>query len=201
MEEWETVVLECWRRGQGRSAVGPGPVEDHLAHARALAGHLRPDEATGIDVGTGAGVPGLALAGYLPHMSWVLLDAARRRISLVQEAVAALGWGDRVVAVHGRAEDAGVVPHRSFDVVVARLFGPPAVTAECAAPLVRPGGRVLVTEPPGSGARWSPAGLAPLGLTVGERLRSPSVQELCASGEPEERFPRKPGVARKRPLF
>ncbi|WP_436794054.1 16S rRNA (guanine(527)-N(7))-methyltransferase RsmG [Actinospongicola halichondriae] len=201
MEPWETTVLACWARGQDRSAVGPGPLEEHLAHAKALAAHFRPDEASGLDVGTGAGVPGLALAGYLPEMRWVLLDAARRRIVVVQEAIDALGWNDRVTAVHGRAEDRRLLPPRSFDVVVARLFGPPAVTAECAAPLVRHGGRVLVTEPPDAEARWSTDGLAPLGLSLGERSASPSMQELRATGDPETRFPRKAGVARKRPLW
>ncbi len=201
VEAWESTVLACWRRGQARSAVGPGALDDHLDHARALAGHIGRGAALGIDLGTGAGVPGLALAGYLPQMRWILLDAAQRRIDLVDAAIRELGWGDRVTAVHGRAEVVDVVPRRTADVVVARLFGPPAATAECAAPLVVRGGRILVTEPPDGPERWSSEGLAPLGLTIGMRLETPLVQELLASGDPEDRFPRKPGVASKRPLW
>lgn len=206
MESWVPVVLACWERGQSRSAVGPGAVGVHLEHARALAAHLRTDEGVGLDLGTGAGIPGLALAGLRPDMRWILLDAAKRRVSVVQDAIDALGWGDRVQAVHGRAEDPSLMPRRSVDVVVARLFGPPAATAECAAPLVRTSGRILVTEPPeagsgGAGARWPASGLRPLGLEPGRRLEHPRVQELLAAGDPESRFPRKPGVAVRRPLW
>lgn len=210
MPAWEDVVLDCWRQGQSRSAVGPGPVEAHLEHARLLAHHLRSDDELGIDLGTGVGIPGLALAGFRPDMRWILIDAAQRRIQLVATAIEELGWSDRVQAVHGRAEDPAVVATRQADVVIARLFGPPAATAECAAPLVRPGGRVLVTEPPESdsshdssatGARWPADGLRPLGLSVGDRSLTPSLQTLEAVAEPEARFPRKPGVALRRPLW
>lgn len=203
-------MLACWRRGQQRSAVGPGPVEPHLAHARALARHLLPEDAVGLDLGTGAGLPGLALAGLRPDMRWILLDAARRRVQLVAEAVDALGWSDRVAVVHGRAEDTTLIAPHSVDVVVARLFGPPAATAECAAPLLRVGGRVLVTEPPNSASepgisstdrRWPEDALGVLGLTLGRRLEAPRVQELVSVGRPESRFPRKPGVAVRRPLW
>lgn len=207
MDAWVPQVLACWRRGQELSAVGPGAVERHLEHARALAGHLAPEETVGLDLGTGAGVPGLALAGFRPDMRWILLDAAKRRVDVVQATIDALGWGDRVEAIHGRAEDRALIAARSADVVVARLFGPPSATAECAAPLVRAGGRVLVTEPPPTPSeenqtvRWSERGLEPLGLALGRRFEQPIVQELVAVGSPEGRFPRKPGVAVRRPLW
>ena len=89
--------------------------------------------------------------------------------------------------------------------IVARSFGPPAATAECAAPLVRAGGQILVTEPPpsehGARLRWSPRGLGHLGLELGPRHVDPAVQVLRATGTPEARFPRQPGVANRRPLW
>ncbi len=210
-EPWMDVVLDCWRRGQGLGAVGPGDVSVHLRHASALTRHLRSDDAVGLDLGTGAGVPGLALAGLRQDMEWVLLDAAKRRVAIVQDAIEALHWTGRVHAVHGRAEERGTVTGRRADVVIARLFGPPAATAECAAPLVRVGGRVLVTEPPSVGqsidassvdmSRWDPAGLEALGLALGPRHVDPNVQELVAVDAPQSRFPRKPGVAVRRPLW
>ena len=160
---WEEIVLAGWRRGQKLGAVGPGPVEDHLAHARGLA----------------AALPGAVLAE--------------------------LGWSDRVQAVHERAEVAGRGPEyrRRFGVVTARSFGPPAVTAECAAPFVGTGGAILFAEPPASeeSGRWPADGLAHLGLVAGPRLARPSVQVLVAEGELDDRFPRKPGVAARRPLW
>lgn len=173
-------------------------------HAESLAALIPDDAATGLDLGCGAGIPGLALAGLRSDMRWTLLDASRRRIRVVQQAIRALGWTTRVEAVHGRAEDRslGLEP---ADLVVARLFGPPPVTAECAAPLVAPGGTVLVSGPPSATAeadeRWPAAGLASLGLISAGRHLDPAVQVLRRVGAPEQRFPRKPGVARKRPLW
>lgn len=218
MAPWRDVVLDVWRRGQALSAVGPGDVAEHLRHAEALVPRLETDAVCGIDLGSGAGIPGLALAGLRPDMQWTLVDAARRRTRLLEEAVRELGWTDRVSVIHERAE---LLPRRdgmrrTFDVVTARLFGPPAVTAECAAPLVRIGGQVLVTEPPGQDCdveveagirhvrqreRWNVAGLRVLGLSLDRTWTEPMVQELRATGDPEARFPRKLGVAAKRPLW
>ena len=202
-EAWIPVVLEGWRRGQHHSAVGPGPVALHLDHARRLVGLLDPAAGSGLDLGTGVGIPGLALAGWRPEMAWTLVDASARRVRLVQAVIDELGWVGRVRAVHGRAEELARDPgwRATADVVVARSFGPPAVTAECAAPFVRIGGSVLVTEPPDGPDRWSIEGLRALGLERGTSTVDPPVQELRAVAAPEDRFPRQPGVARRRPLW
>lgn len=200
---WQPIVLDAWRRGQDISAVGPGSVDHHLEHARSLAGYIDADAKVGLDLGSGVGIPGLALAGLLPHMRWVLVDAALRRVRLLIDAVAAAGWQDRVSVVHDRAELLPRSGHAAgYDVVVARLFGPPAVTAECAAPLLVPGGQLLVTEPSDAGlGRWDVSVLPVLGLGLGHHWSDPAVQELRRTGDPEARFPRKPGVATKRPLW
>ena len=202
-EAWIPVVLEGWRRGQHHSAVGPGPVARHLDHARRLVDLIDPTAGVGLDLGTGAGLPGLALAGWRPEMTWTLLDASARRIRLVDAVIEELGWSGRVTAVHARAEELARQPgwRASVDVVVARSFGPSAVTAECAAPFVRIGGSVLVTEPPERTDRWSAEGLRVLGLEAGASIADPPVQELRSVAAPEGRFPRQPGVARRRPLW
>jgi 16S rRNA (guanine527-N7)-methyltransferase len=108
----------------------------------------------------------------------------------------------RVVAA--RAETAGRSDLRGeFDLVVARSFGPPAVTAECAAPFLRVGSRLLVTEPPGGlPHRWDPDGLAYLGLKVDARIVAPTAfQILIQDVVCPDRFPRRVGVPAKRPLF
>ena len=62
----------------------------------------------------------------------------------------------------------------SFDVVVARSFGRPAMTAECAAPFLLRGGHLVVSEPPGAvEGRWSAEGLAGLGLELAGQATSP----------------------------
>lgn len=203
-EDWIATVLDGWRRGQRLGAVGPGPVDDHLAHARAIAALLPDDARAGLDLGSGAGIPGLALAGIRPAMRWVLVDASHRRTRLVAEIIGELGWTDRVEAVHERAETAGRDPRyrRGFDVVVSRSFGPPAVTAECAAPFARAGGRVLVAEPPHAAPdRWPTDGLHQLGLTRGARTVDPAIQVLESTGALDDRFPRRAGVPERRPLW
>lgn len=202
MDAWRSVILDAWKAGRALSAVGPGPVEAHLRHAEGLADLIPPAATSGIDLGTGIGIPGLALAGLRPEMRWTLLDASQRRVRLVQETIARLGWADRVTAVHGRSEDRGLGLSPA-SVVVARLFGPPPVTAECAAPLVAVGGVVLISDldEVGAESRWPAMSLEPLGLVPAGRRADPAVQILACAQPHEDRFPRKPGVARKRPLW
>lgn len=198
---WREVVVEVWTEGQRLSAVGPGDVTVHLAHAERMAG-LLDAPARAVDLGSGAGIPGLALAGLWPESEWILLDAAQRRTRLLDSAVERLGWTDRVKVVHSRAEDLGRDPaHRAHhDLVTARLFGPPAAALECGAPLLRVGGVLAVTEPPDPDPeRWPPDALAPLGLEL--LAPDPGLQRFRSVRPPEARFPRKPGVPVRRPLF
>lgn len=198
---WRGVLVQVWAEGQRLSAVGPGDVTVHLEHAGRLAERLGVPR-TALDLGSGAGIPGLVLAGLWPSSEWVLVDAALRRTRLLVAAVDRLGWTGRVRVVHGRAEDLGRDPgHRGhYDLVTARLFGPPAATAECGAPLLRRGGVLAVTEPPDpEPGRWPPGALASLGLEAFPA--EPGLQRFRSVAAPEDRFPRKPGVPVRRPLF
>ena len=181
--------------------VGPGDPQEHLDHAAALAQVLAPARLA-VDLGSGAGIPGLALAGLWPDSVWVLVDAAQRRVRLLEASVDAVGWGARVSVRHGRAEDLARDPalRGNADLVTSRSFGPPAVTAECGAAFLREGGVLAVTEPPGStGDRWPQAGLDRLGLTaLGVRQ---GVQLLRAQRLTPSEFPRRAGVPEKRPIF
>lgn len=175
--------------------------EGLLPRVRELAG----ERARVLDLGAGGGLPGLVLATALPQLSLSMLDANHRRCAFLEEAVVRLGLTNAEV-LEGRAE-ALVLPQRreAFDLVVARGFGPPAVTAECAAPYLRVGGHLLVTEPPEAtetAKRWSEAGLGLLGLGPARLLEgSPAAVALEKTAACPERFPRRDGVAAKRPLF
>lgn len=187
-----------------RGFLGPGPVEGHIAHARAFHRHWAPpDEATSLDLGSGAGVPGLVLAHDRPGSAWVLLDASGIKTAFLVAATASLGLADRVTVLTGRAEDVGRhVDHRgTYDVVVARSFARPAVLAECAAPLLRVGGALLVSEPPDRRERWSDA-VGQLGLVVaklGDVV--PRITMLCQIRPCPDRYPRRVGIPSKRPLW
>lgn len=136
--------------------------------------------------------------------SIVLVDASERRTTFLQRAVDRLG-ASHVTVRRDRAEIVGRDPalRGAVDLVVARSFGPPAVTAECAAPLLRVGGRLIVSDPPDvSHGRWSPPVLARLGLGAPRRVRVPAAFTVIEQSAPcPDRFPRRVGIPAKRPLF
>jgi 16S rRNA (guanine527-N7)-methyltransferase len=157
------------------------------------------------DLGSGGGVPGLVLACSWATSRWSLIESQHRRAEFLRRAVIHLDLDGRVSVVERRAEDVGRDPeHRgAYDLVVARGFGPPAVVAECAAPLLRRGARLVVSEPPGGEpARWPVEGLRLLGLAVERRRTVPSAfQTLRQVAACPARYPRRPGIPAKRPLF
>ena len=158
-----------------------------------------------LDLGSGGGVPGLPLALAWPLTEWVLVDAGERRAEFLGQAVAELGLGERVGVVRRRAEELGRDPAQRgrYPLVTARSFGSPAVTAECAAPLLAIGGRLIVSEPPlATGHRWPAAALAGLGLEPERLIRLQAGYQVLRQVAPcPERFPRRSGVPAKRPLF
>jgi 16S rRNA (guanine527-N7)-methyltransferase len=192
-------------RAQDRGLLGPGPIDEHLRHARRLAELVGPP-ASFLDLGSGAGVPGLVLALAWPGATAVLLDSGHRRAEHLRAACVELGLTDRVTVVEARAEDAAREPawRGRLPLVVARGFGPPAVTAECAVGFLEVGGELVVSEPPGGApARWDPAGLARLGLSDPE-FRSgggASVARLRLERAPGAEWPRRTGVPGRRPLW
>jgi 16S rRNA (guanine527-N7)-methyltransferase len=192
-------VLE---RSRALGFLGPGPVDDHIDHAGGFVRAVARVTGRLVDLGSGGGVPGLVLALARPDLEVVLVDAMAKRCNFLAEAIATLGLAHARV-VHGRAEVVGRGELRgSAAAVVARSFGPPAVTAECAAPLLRPGGLLVVSEPPGAAERWDAEGLALLGLRLDHRTSAtPALQVLVQATACEERFPRRDGMPAKRPLF
>jgi 16S rRNA (guanine527-N7)-methyltransferase len=202
-------VRAALERSQERGAIGPGPLDEHIAQAAAFAVVVRSvvDAPARIaDLGSGGGLPGLVLAALLPESEVILLDGRTERMRLLEEHLALIGWEGRVRAIAGRAEEIGRGPLRhGLDAVVARGFAPPAVTAECGAPLLRPGGALVVSEPPDtkrSALRWEPSGCAALGL---ERIGVPETgwafAALRALSPCDSRYPRRTGIPAKRPLF
>ncbi len=161
-----------------------------------------------VDMGTGGGVPGLVLHSCWPACRLVLMDGNQRRTEFLSEEVA--GWDSSSVieVVRGRAEELGrdARYRQQFEVVTARSFGKPSVTAECGSPFLELGGVMVVSEPPEEDVegRWPQEGLSELGMTRRSRSRFDdrfSYQLLYKSVETAERFPRRVGIPTKRPLF
>lgn len=217
----ETAVRSALEDARLQGFVGNSSIDEHVAHSLAFAdlvlegagAELREPQPTLLDLGSGGGVPGLVLGLVLPRWRVVLVEGSTRRAEWLSSTVAGLGLGNRVTVVAERAEDYGRQPHHrsACEVVTARSFGPPAVVAECAAPLLVPGGRLLVSEPPPSlasrdardGERWPMAGLQELGLgpvrpRVARGMHFVEIRQLAPC---PERYPRRVGVPRKRPIF
>jgi len=195
--------------------LGPGPIERHLRHAEGYAALARVETEVEsprmLDLGSGGGLPGLVVAGGWPQATMVLLEANDRRAQFLERAVATCDLQQRVSVVHQRAELFGRDPQwrATFDGVVVRSFGTPAVVAECAAPLLHVGGWLIVSEPPGEGeaeaeepGRWPADQLEPLGLRPAESVRTEfGYQILRQVQRCPDRYPRRNGVPSKKPLF
>lgn len=134
--------------GVARGVIGPREAdrlwERHLLNSAVL-GELIPEGARALDVGSGAGLPGIPLAIARPDLRIVLLEAMARRVAWLEEVITELGLD---VLVHrGRAEDRGVRRELGGnDVVTARAVAPLGRLAGWCLPLVAADGRLLAVK-------------------------------------------------------
>ena len=100
-----------------------------------------------IDVGTGAGLPGIPLAVYVPHLTVTLLDALNKRVRFLTEVTAAMGL-QNVRCIHARAEEAAqTAEHRAaYDIAMSRAVARLPVLLEYTLPFVRVGGTLLALK-------------------------------------------------------
>jgi 16S rRNA (guanine527-N7)-methyltransferase len=199
-EPLEAVLDDARRIG----LLGPDPVDRHVAHGRVWASALDPTPF--LDLGSGAGVPGLVLATVWPDTRGALLDGQVRRAAWLRTAVARLGLTDRVEVIEGRAEQLAHDPayREAFPLVVARGFGPPSATAECGSGFVTVGGTLSVSEPPGGDPdRWPAEDLRRVGLEMSTEVVQPiaSFVILGKHAPLEDEFPRRRNLPLKSPLW
>jgi 16S rRNA (guanine527-N7)-methyltransferase len=203
-----TVLAEAQRLG----FIGPVDIRLHVEHAQGFltAAGIAPPPTRVVDLGSGGGLPALVLAEAWVDAELWLIEANQRRVQFLAEVVVELGWASRVTVLNGRAETVGRQEdlRATMDLVTARGFGPPAVTAECAAPFLEIGGRLVVSEPPDQGRaddlrRWPQSGLSQLGLAMVATTPTPGAHfALLRQDAPcPDRYPRRVGIPRKRPLF
>jgi 16S rRNA (guanine527-N7)-methyltransferase len=141
-----------WLAGPGtvRGLLGPREVsrlwDRHLLNSAAVA-ELVPPDARLVDIGTGAGLPGLAMACVRPDLTVDLVESLLRRTDFLTEVVTALDLTDRVRVLRGRAEDIAVrntVGSAQF--VTARAVAPLDRLVRWSFPLLRPGGSLLAVK-------------------------------------------------------
>jgi 16S rRNA (guanine527-N7)-methyltransferase len=145
-----------------------------------------------VDVGSGGGSPGIPLAVALPNREVTLLEAQERKAAALERFAESF---PNVRVVRGRAEEQ---PTDTYGVALARALAPPPVAAEWCLPLVREGGAVVLLVGPTA----DPDAVARVAERVGggppERRAGALVIPKVAPTP--EGFPRRPGVAKKRPL-
>jgi 16S rRNA (guanine527-N7)-methyltransferase len=145
-----------------------------------------------VDVGSGGGAPGIPLADALPERQVTLLEATRRKCDFLER------WTRELPNAHvicGRAEEQ---PVDSWGVAVAKALAPPPVAAEWCLPLVEPGGAAVLYVGPTAQADRVALVAGQLAAELDEA--PPGLLVLRKLGPTPPGFPRRVGVARKRPL-
>jgi 16S rRNA (guanine527-N7)-methyltransferase len=199
LERWLDAVLA----GPGLTAARDRAEATRVLVDDALAAAALVEDGPVVDVGSGAGSPGIPIAVARPDVHVDLLEAQRRRCHFLRSVVAELP-NARVVCA--RAEEHGRGKGReAYGTAVAQALAEPPVAVEWCLPLVRPGGLLILlvgevdADRVAAAARevgGGPPELVPLPGS-GPRRRLLLVPK---TGTTPERFPRRPGVARKRPL-
>lgn len=145
-----------------------------------------------VDVGSGGGTPGIPLAASLPDRRVTLLEAERRKCEFLEQWVAELPNLD---VVWGRAEEQR---REMYGVAVAKALAVPPVATEWCLPLVRDGGAVVLWVGPTAESARVAVTAARVG---GELVDSPDgFLVIRKTGPTPPGFPRRPGMAKKRPL-
>jgi 16S rRNA (guanine527-N7)-methyltransferase len=150
------------------------------------------EEGTVVDVGSGGGSPGIPLAAALPARAFVLLEAERRKCDFLERVTVAL---TNVEVVWGRAEEQPADVH---GVALAKALAKPPVAAELCLPLVRPGGAAILWV--GETADMEPVSRVAARLAAEVESEANGLLVLRKLGPTPAGFPRRAGMAKKRPL-
>jgi len=163
-----------------------------LDDALKAADAVRATSGSVIDVGSGGGTPGIPLAIVLPDRHFTLLEAERRKCAFLSRQAQGLA---NVEVVWGRAEEQ---PVDTWGVALAKALAQPPVAAELCLPLVRPGGVAILWV----GETADPTQVARAAARLAAELEPgpPGLLLLRKQGPTPPGFPRRPGMAKKRPL-
>ncbi len=187
----------------------------HIVESLALAHLLQQRELIGegtriVDIGTGAGLPGLPIKIALPGCHMALLDSHGKRCTFMREVIEAMGLRGAEV-LEGRAEDLGRDEslRGTFDLVIARAVAPLPVLLEYAIPFATVGGHLAATKGSAASAEIADSGRAldelqaeiadvvPFEPPQGLRQSLVIVRKVRPT---PDRFPRRPGIPTKRPI-
>ena len=187
-------------------------VEKHFADSLLLSQAVDLTQVlTLIDVGTGAGFPGIPLKIMFPELQVTLLDSLHKRVNFLEEVIERLDLKD-IRAVHSRAEDHGrtYAYRQQYDLCVSRAVADLTVLCELCIPLVRVGGTFVSYKSSGAGDEIGKASYAISLLGGGDPVRKSVTLPVSGSerllvcipkiSETPGKYPRKAGIPAKRPL-
>lgn len=166
-------LLRVLGEAQRIGTLGAAPRTEIIGHATWFADALPANTIRVIDLGSGAGVPGLIVAVVRPVLQITLVDRRAKCADALRRAVSALKLTERVSVYCGDVEVLCRTPgwQATYDAAISRGFGPPLRTLSWSAAFVRPGGVVVMSEPPDDVLnRWAGIDLVGMGLSGPRRL-------------------------------
>ena len=158
-----------------------------------------------VDLGSGGGVPSLILIDWFKDWDVVLIERKEKRAEFLSWATKQLNVEKRTQIICDEVENVARNPvfEGKIDIVTARSFAPPPITAECACRFLKIRGYLVVSEPPDNIDRWDNELLEETGLIPlkSNENKYGTFQSLELKQKPSDRLPRRPGITRKRPLW
>ena len=184
-----------------------GMLEKHFIDSLLLTKVIKDEEKLFIDVGTGAGFPGLVLAIFYPEKNFLLVDSVRKKIEFINEVIEKLGL-ENVKTSFERAEELIKGKRETFDVALCRGVANLRIILEYMIPFIKINGRFLPQKLNLNEVGESGNALKLLGSTIEEihKFNLPKcgderiILEIMKNKKTHEKYPRKTGIPAKKPL-
>lgn len=184
-----------------------GMLEKHFIDSLLLTKVIKDEEKSFIDVGTGAGFPGLVLAIFYPEKNFLLVDSVRKKIEFINEVIEKLGLENMKTSFE-RAEELIKGKRETFDVALCRGVANLRIILEYMIPFIKINGRFLPQKLNLNEVEESGNALKLLGLTIEEihKFNLPKcgderiILEIVKNKKTHEKYPRKTGIPAKKPL-